>query len=361
MSDTDQFIQGSGLNQYIGQNIGGVTITQDGMRAMAHLGGNAGMRRFLESGGQYNPADSNGTSLADYAQTHAGGSGNGQPQTVGGQPQPNQRTMNLIAAANNPDLTEAQRAQAGYLLEQETAGQGEVDYARWKVVDGQLIDLGAAGGPVAVEGITPPPDTTAPVVKTLTRSDGSDVAVQWQPDSQHPQGGSWIPLDAPEGGGTAPSQIDLTESQSKLTLFKSMMDETDPVLADLEAQWNPANIPDAVARNTPIAGNFFTSSAGQTYNAAASAWAEGALRIATGAAATPSEIDRIRETYFAQAGDTPTTISFKAQMRSMYNRSIQRALGRGDVEGSLITPQEFAGSDGGSAMTVEEALALGGQ
>ncbi len=45
----------------------------------------------------------------------------------------------------------------------------------------------------------------------------------------------------------------------------------------------------------------------------------------------------------------------------MYNRSIQRALGRGDVEGSLITPQEFAGSDGGSAMTVEEALALGGQ
>jgi hypothetical protein len=39
---------------------------------MAHLGGKEGMRRYLTSGGAYNPSDSNGTSLSDYAETHSG-------------------------------------------------------------------------------------------------------------------------------------------------------------------------------------------------------------------------------------------------------------------------------------------------
>jgi len=354
VSDTDQFIQGNGLNQYIGQTINGVTITQNGMRAMAHLGGNHGMKRFLESGGTYNPADSNGTHLSDYAATHAGGQPQGQPPHA----PPNERLMQLFQLANDPNLSDGQRAYANAMIKQEMA-QPKFDPNRWKVVGGRLVDLAAEGGPSVVDGIEPPVDTSAPKVQTLTRSDGSDVAVQWSPDANSPQGGTWVPIDAPEGGGTAPSQVDLTADQSKLTLFKSMMDETAPVLGDIETQWDPSNISDAVARNTPIAGNFFQSSAGQTYTSAASAWAEGALRISTGAAATPSEIVRIRETYFAQPGDTPTTIAFKSQMRGMYNRSIQRALGHGDVTGSLVTPEEFAGSVGG--MSIDDALALGGQ
>jgi muramidase (phage lysozyme) len=140
-----------------------------------------------------------------------------------------------------------------------------------------------------------------------------------------------------QGGAAKP----LTESQSKLTLFQSLQTETQPVLLDLEKQFNPANLTDAAARSTPIAGNFFKSGQGQIYDSAATAWAEGALRIATGAAATPEEMERTKRAYFAQPGDTPDTIAFKAQMREMYNRSINRSLGKAS-EGSLPKPSDFA-------------------
>lgn len=74
-SDIDQQAARMGLDRYLGQSVGGIPITQDAIRAMAHLGGIGGAQRFLESGGQYNPSDAYGTSLADYATTH-GGSGN---------------------------------------------------------------------------------------------------------------------------------------------------------------------------------------------------------------------------------------------------------------------------------------------
>jgi hypothetical protein len=71
-SDINNFIDDQGLMQFEGQTIAGVPITRSGMVAMAHLGGSNGMKRFLESGGEYNPSDSNGTSLSDYARTHGG-------------------------------------------------------------------------------------------------------------------------------------------------------------------------------------------------------------------------------------------------------------------------------------------------
>jgi hypothetical protein len=44
----------------------GNATTRGGLRAVAHLGGVEGMRRFVNTGGAYNPADSNGTTLAAY-------------------------------------------------------------------------------------------------------------------------------------------------------------------------------------------------------------------------------------------------------------------------------------------------------
>jgi len=66
IQDIDTFINSNGLNSYLGQNVNGVPVTMDGLRAAAHLGGKGGMRKMLESGGGYNPADSNGTSLTNY-------------------------------------------------------------------------------------------------------------------------------------------------------------------------------------------------------------------------------------------------------------------------------------------------------
>jgi hypothetical protein len=71
-NDIDQNIRKHGYDRLIGQSVGGVPISMNGMRAMAHLGGFGGLSRFLMSGGQYNPADSFGTSLAAYGKTHHG-------------------------------------------------------------------------------------------------------------------------------------------------------------------------------------------------------------------------------------------------------------------------------------------------
>jgi hypothetical protein len=66
-------IDGRGLDKYIGQTVGGVPITRDGLVAMMHLGGPGGTEKFLKSNGQYNPADSGGTKLSDYGAKFAGG------------------------------------------------------------------------------------------------------------------------------------------------------------------------------------------------------------------------------------------------------------------------------------------------
>lgn len=73
INDIIQRINSSSLTQYLGQEIQGVPITMEGMVAAAHLGGFAGMQRFIESGGEYNPSDAYGTSLLDYLRRHGEG------------------------------------------------------------------------------------------------------------------------------------------------------------------------------------------------------------------------------------------------------------------------------------------------
>lgn len=71
-ADINQFIQGQNLGAAVGQTIKGVPVTINGMIAVAHLGGKQGLKRFIETGGQYDPADANGTRLSDYLRTHGG-------------------------------------------------------------------------------------------------------------------------------------------------------------------------------------------------------------------------------------------------------------------------------------------------
>ena len=69
----DRAIRANGFDRLVGQRINGVPVTVEGLRAVAHLGGEQGMKRFVETGGAYNPSDANGTSLMDYFRQHGGG------------------------------------------------------------------------------------------------------------------------------------------------------------------------------------------------------------------------------------------------------------------------------------------------
>ena len=72
--DIEASITKSGLDKYIGTEILDIPITKEGLIAVAHLGGKTGMKKFLESNGKYNPADSNGTKLSDYLNKFKGSS-----------------------------------------------------------------------------------------------------------------------------------------------------------------------------------------------------------------------------------------------------------------------------------------------
>src|SRR5215212_910679 len=61
-----------GIKQYIGQTIGGITITASGLLAGAHLGGAPAVADWLRSGGTAYWADGNGTTVANYISKFAG-------------------------------------------------------------------------------------------------------------------------------------------------------------------------------------------------------------------------------------------------------------------------------------------------
>lgn len=53
-------------DSWIGQEIGGITITRSGMLAGAHLGGIGAVKAFLYSNGTIDRADANETKISDY-------------------------------------------------------------------------------------------------------------------------------------------------------------------------------------------------------------------------------------------------------------------------------------------------------
>ena len=176
--------------------------------------------------------------------------------------------------------------------------------------------------------------TKAPRVETILTPEGGEVAVQWDENSNQ-----WVPLNAPEGA--VPRPPDRSEQENKLVLFGSLQSTTQPFIDQVETQYDPSNIQDAAARSIPLVGNFFQSEVGQQYEAASRAWAEGALRLQTGAAATADEIQRTRYTYFARPGDTPNTIALKRDLRRAFTDTI---LGLTGNTGVLVSPVSSAGS-----------------
>ena len=105
--DIDRQASRLGLDQYYGQNIGGVVINRDTIRSMAHLGGIGGVQRFIKSGGSYDPADSNGTRLSDYGTRFSAtplSFGSNVPR-VGTQPGASRADQMLAAAAQDPNQT----------------------------------------------------------------------------------------------------------------------------------------------------------------------------------------------------------------------------------------------------------------
>jgi hypothetical protein len=72
-ADIDNQATKLGLDTSFGKTVNGVVIDRDAVRGMAHLGGIAGVKRFIETNGKYDPADANGTKISDYGKKFGGG------------------------------------------------------------------------------------------------------------------------------------------------------------------------------------------------------------------------------------------------------------------------------------------------
>ena len=179
------------LGKYVGVDVDGAgpipPLTADSILSVAHLGGTGGARRFIESGGQYNPSDSNGTSLADYATRHAGGTSAGgsyTPSQGGAQPQNNAGVIQaLTGAMSDPwvakkygpvlealmgqqmkrgDMQYQQQLQQSDPMYQAKLAQltapAEVDpWAGTQVINGQVVRMGANGPESIGDFNTPDP------------------------------------------------------------------------------------------------------------------------------------------------------------------------------------------------------------
>lgn len=102
------------LGDLVGTVVNGKPLDMGALVAMGHLGGAGGARRYVESGGKYNPSDSFGTSLAEYADTHGG------QTTMSAQNAPTAGGMDpaaLVSAMSDPYLDEGTRSVLGQLFQ----------------------------------------------------------------------------------------------------------------------------------------------------------------------------------------------------------------------------------------------------
>ena len=147
-----------------------------------------------------------------------------------------------------------------------------------------------------------------------------------------------------------------TEGQAKLALFSNMMDSVSPVLDRFEGSLTSDDYWRNLAGDSALANAFVKTPEYRQYQSAQRQWAEGILRIQTGAAATEPEINRVINTYFPQAGDDPQTVRFKRQQRRGASTAIKTAgQGRfGEAPGT-----DF--SDFGAAAAPDPFAVQGGQ
>ena len=66
-----QVLDNYGLMKYIGQDVGGVKITLQGMLSASHLLGPYAVKQFIKSNGKINKQDGNGTTAKDYMEEFA--------------------------------------------------------------------------------------------------------------------------------------------------------------------------------------------------------------------------------------------------------------------------------------------------
>ncbi|TPE53079.1 hypothetical protein [Amaricoccus solimangrovi] len=215
VDDIKRGIRDRGFDRFIGQEIGGVPVTEQGLINVAHLGGQGGLAQFLQSGGQYDPADANGTRLSDYLAMGAR-----DAQAGAGDPMSNPRVAQLMAMAADPNLTEAQKSMLGELLKTFTPAEAPKPTADMQNYQAGLSDPGFMGylnqknQPTNINVNTgEDPSGTGAFYKKLDEGAGTNIAAIMESAPAVMRTGRQIDIleqtlaNVPTGGGAALKQM----------------------------------------------------------------------------------------------------------------------------------------------------------
>jgi len=171
--DIMKYVADNGLDAFYGKTIRGITMTPSAVMGMAHIGGRAGMKKWLLTGGEYNPEDKNSTSIADYAAKFATRLPSGMGQagiSYGDYVLPMDEAM-AAASAEEPTPESVPGAKANYLkqkgLEQaqtafEMLQDSGADFCpagtRYDPLKGECVQI-----PVMLNSPRPPPRPLPPL------------------------------------------------------------------------------------------------------------------------------------------------------------------------------------------------------
>ena len=333
------------LGQYVGVDIdgpGGIPpLTENSILGVAHLGGTGGARKFIESGGRYNPSDSNGTSLADYATTHAGGgtiSGGGGSSTVMGGDSgggPDMAKLAQIAQfMDNPYATDGQKALAGLMMQRLTQQPGQMSQLEQIQLQKAQLELQQMQNPAAPDrdirtgpdGIDRYVDTGEPVFPDVQVPEDTGPNMEAETDLRKeymglPQNKAFSE-QAQAFGRIVASARDPSPA-GDLSLIFNFMKVLDPGSVVRESEFataqNAAAVPDQVRNmyNRVISGERLNPEQRQNFVAQAAQLYREAER---GQAALQEQYAGTAEAYGADPGRTLPDLRYRQQGAPVYSQ-----------------------------------------
>jgi hypothetical protein len=166
----------------------------------------------------------------------------------------------------------------------------------------------------------------APNVQRVKQPDGSEVAVQWDQNSQ-----SWVPLAAPQGGNPV-AKPKLTEQQSKdvgfYTRGSRLLDRMDKQQENLLG-WSALG--SKVGGAVPLVGNAVKTDAFRQAENTGKDFLAIILRKDSGAAVTPPELEAYGDIFIPKVGDDNGTLRQKSEARKAAMEGIKLGLGSADI------------------------------
>jgi hypothetical protein len=131
-----------------------------------------------------------------------------------------------------------------------------------------------------------------------------------------------------------------TEGERKASLFQEQMKAASGTIASL-GPVDMSNLTNQAAfKGAGGLGNIVVDPKIQQYKQAADQWSESYLRVKTGAAATPAEVELNNRTFFPAIGDNADTVKLKERMRKKAEQDLGIMAGRAEVKGSKTAPEE---------------------